>query len=189
VPVDTGSSRSLTFSRLERDASTMSITSASTPSLAGSSILRESPPFGIPSNTGPGGADLSLSELYISDRSEDASPQKPFSLLPQRAENEEGIRYNDEEDVFGERDGEAEAGEDGATMTEKGKSSANTARMQEERLQHDLFVLKKLNSSFAMYNDALKDARSSTEVSPHFSMSVGFLFYLLILEPRMWQCS
>jgi hypothetical protein len=144
----------------------MSITSADTPSFADSSILRESPPFRSSSHTGPGGADLSLSELYVSDRSEDAPLSKPFSLLPQRDGNAEKPQYDEEDnDVFSGgcvQEGEADEGD--ATMMDKGKRSSTAARSREERLQHDLFVLKKLNTSFSLYNDALKDTRSSTEV-------------------------
>ncbi|KAF8514138.1 hypothetical protein JB92DRAFT_2920224 [Gautieria morchelliformis] len=130
----------------------MSSTSADTPSFAGSSILRQSPPFHSPADTDPA-ADLSLSELYISDRSEDVTVSKPFTLVPPR----------------GEGCGEAGCDDDlnevnhDTVATDKGKSSLSTARSREERLQHDLFVLKKLNASFSLYNDALKDTRSSTE--------------------------
>ena len=139
----------------------MSSTSADIPSF-GSSLLRESPPFC--GSTGPGGADLSLSELYVSDRSEDATQSKPFSLLPQCEANEETDKYDNEETIFTKADvKKAEADEDDVTILQKRQSSSRVAR--EERLQHDLFVLKKLNSSFRLYNEALQDTRSSTEAS------------------------
>ena len=39
-------------------------------------------------------------------------------------------------------------------------------RTREERLRHDLYVLKKLNSAFFTFNDALKETKSGTEVCP-----------------------
>jgi len=37
------------------------------------------------------------------------------------------------------------------------------ARMREEKLQNDLFLLKKLNGAFSLYTDALRATQSSTE--------------------------
>jgi hypothetical protein len=150
---------------IRRGASTMSSTSASTPSFTGSSILRQSPPFHPSSHTGPGGADLSLSELCISDRWEDGTVSKPFSLLPQRDTHHKEPEDDDDDAVSvqgGLLDGAAGGDE---VVVDKGKRSLNETRTREERLQHDLFVLKKLNASFSVYNEALNDARSSTEVS------------------------
>lgn len=145
----------------------MSSTSSDALSFAGSSILRQSPPFHSSSHTGPGGADLSLSELYISDREEDATVSKPFSLLPQRPQREvyNGVLGRDEsEPVLNHNDNGNEVDDDEELVADQGKRSLSEARSREERLQHDLFVLKKLNGSFSLYNDALNDTRSSTEV-------------------------
>jgi len=144
----------------------MSFTSADTPSVAGSSILRQSPPFLSQSHTGPGGADLSLSELYISDRNDDSpAATRPFSLLPER---NGGIE--EERSFFSDSGGVVEEEDEEATI-HKRRDSAGEARQREERLQRDLFVLKKLNASFSLYNEALKDARSSTEVIYYFRTS------------------
>lgn len=138
-----------------------SLSSADTPSFTGSSILRQSPLFRS-THTGPGGADLSLSELYISDRSEDGTASKPFSLLPQRDAHGRKPGHDESEAVYPQDNDEAD--NDDGTITNKGKKSLDEARTREERLQHDLFLLRKLNASFSLYNDALKDTKSSTEV-------------------------
>ena len=39
------------------------------------------------------------------------------------------------------------------------------AQLREEKLQNDLFVLRQLNSVFAVYNDALREAQAGTEVN------------------------
>ncbi|KAF8585930.1 hypothetical protein K439DRAFT_1008527 [Ramaria rubella] len=140
----------------------MSWTSGDTPSFAGSPLLRESPPFH--SHTGPGGADLSLSELYISDRSGDGSASKPFSLLPQRDEDVPGLENEGDPALFDADDQLDDAEEEDPTVMDKRKRPLHETRTREERLQHDLFVLRKLNMSFSLYNDALKDTRSSTEL-------------------------
>ncbi|KIJ49498.1 hypothetical protein M422DRAFT_27863 [Sphaerobolus stellatus SS14] len=140
-----------------------SFSSADTPSFAGSSILRESPPFSSAAYTGPGGADLSLSELYISEREEDNPRSRPFSLLPlQHAQHDATEEERGDHSVFSDSGGLVEE-EGDVTIVGERKSSFNEARQREERLQRDLFVLKKLNASFALYNGALKDVRSTTE--------------------------
>jgi hypothetical protein len=83
---------------------------------SGSRLLSESPLLPSSSSlshsqTGPGGDDLSLSELSLAD-------------LPKR----------------------------------------QVAKVREEKLQRDLFILKKLNSSFAAFNEVLKDTQTGTEV-------------------------
>ena len=142
----------------------MSSTSADTLSFAGSSILRQSPPFHPSTHTGPGGADLSLSELYISDRSEDGTASKPFSLLPHRDEHGKEKECDESGTVYLQDDHIDEEDEEDEVVADRGNRSLNGARTREERLQHDLFVLRKLNASFSLYNDALKDTKSSTEV-------------------------
>ncbi|KAF8513103.1 hypothetical protein BU17DRAFT_77235 [Hysterangium stoloniferum] len=141
-------------------------TSADTPSFADSSLLRQSPPFRSHRGADSGAivADLSLSELYISGRS-DAVEEEPFSLLPPHANKTTTPQdIKDEATSFNDCDAQVEASNDGdGIIFEKGKQSLNEVRTREERLQHDLFVLKKLNASFSLYNNALKDARSSTE--------------------------
>ncbi|TFY82868.1 hypothetical protein EWM64_g1151 [Hericium alpestre] len=50
------------------------------------------------------------------------------------------------------------------TVTEDDeKERATAAKTREERLQNDLFVLRKLNGVFRVYNEALKETESGTE--------------------------
>jgi hypothetical protein len=65
-----------------------------------------------------------------------------------------------EEDEEGEHEEESE--EKKAEDAENRRRVA--ARTRQERLQHDLFVLQKLNAAFSVYNSALRDTRSATEV-------------------------
>ena len=66
-------------------------------------------------------------------------------------------------------DDDAEEGEGGmdATMTQEDLEKARriAVKTREEKLQHDLFMLKKLNSAFEVHKDALRETKSSTEVS------------------------
>ena len=101
----------------------------------------------------PESADLSLTELSLNDRPAPSSPKQPFSLLarPPVAPEEPPA----EKEAEGDRSEVQE-------VQEANRRSA--ARTREDRLRHDLFVLQKLNSAFAVYNDALSDTQSSTEV-------------------------
>ncbi len=111
------------------------------------------------SRTGHGGEDLSLSELSLSDRPT-STHRRPFSLLaqPQPISNDDPFAEDEEAD-----------GEEGADQTmipedmEKVKRMA--AKTREEKLQSDLFVLRKLNGAFEVYKEALRETKSSTEVS------------------------
>ncbi len=51
-------------------------------------------------------------------------------------------------------------GQDDAEATRKASS-----RTREEKLQSDLFILKKLNTSLTLYNEALDSTDSATDVS------------------------
>ncbi|KAI0789123.1 DASH complex subunit Duo1-domain-containing protein [Abortiporus biennis] len=112
------------------------------------------------SRTGHGGDDLSLSELSIVPRAEHDGPmrRRPFSLLAQPAENDSALVDEDEE----------EGGEGGVvdqTMTQEDIENARklAAKSREEKLQHDLYILKKLNSAFDVYKEALRATKSTTE--------------------------
>ncbi|EJD03332.1 uncharacterized protein FOMMEDRAFT_20453 [Fomitiporia mediterranea MF3/22] len=66
----------------------------------------------------------------------------------------------EEEDVA-----EDEAGNVTARPEEDSEARAQSiARSREERLRQDLFVLRKLNEGFAVYNNALSGAKSTTEL-------------------------
>jgi hypothetical protein len=53
------------------------------------------------------------------------------------------------------------------------RRTRKAARMREEKLQNDLFLLKKLNGAFSLYTDALRATQSSTEVSRHFALTTS----------------
>lgn len=119
------------------------------------------------SNTG--GADLSLSELSLKEQPEPQSKEKPrskskprpFTLLAHRSpspesEPEEPEKAATEEDVVEEGD----ADEGGADIDE-----IKNSKKRDEKLQHDLFVLRRLNESFKAYNSALDASGSATSVS------------------------
>ncbi|KAF9029030.1 hypothetical protein BDZ89DRAFT_739534 [Hymenopellis radicata] len=97
----------------------------------GSNLLSESPLLNS-SETGPGGDDLSLSELSLSDRT---------------------VTYDDRPSTPGQDDGEANAEAVRKVV----------ARTREESLQSDLFILKKLNTSLTLYNEALDSTDSATD--------------------------
>ncbi|KAI0780124.1 DASH complex subunit Duo1-domain-containing protein [Fomes fomentarius] len=139
---------SFNLSDVQMPASGSRLLSEPTPDISSSSSTR----------TGPGGDDLSISELSLSDRPQSKSARRrPFSLLapPQTP---------DESAVADEEDEDGEGGFD-ATMTQEDMEKAKriAAKTREEKLQHDLFVLKKLNSAFEVYKDALQETKSNTD--------------------------
>ncbi|KAH9042063.1 hypothetical protein EDB85DRAFT_1917656 [Lactarius pseudohatsudake] len=143
-----------------------------------SQLLSESPQFsltsvGSSSRTGPGGDDLSLSELYP----DNPLPQRPAQARRdnpktrpsiaqalgfgapigsfagrQREEEGEGWRGEEEE----QKDVTVRAGEDV-------DPTHLAAQSREEKLRSDLFVLRQLNGAFAAYNDALRETQAGTE--------------------------
>ncbi|KAI0066161.1 hypothetical protein BV25DRAFT_1821045 [Artomyces pyxidatus] len=131
-------------------------------SASGSRLMSESPlvsPFPLSSSasvsdshTGPGGDDLSISELSLPRRH---PPTRPFSLLAQPTEAA-GPSHHDETEVEEEE-------LDGGDAEDDEKQRRLAARTRDEKLQNDLFVLRKLNSAFSVYNDALKETQSGTE--------------------------
>lgn len=118
-------------------------------------------------HTGPGGADLSLSELSLSDKPHSRDGPR-FSLLapppaPLRFSADQSAIVEDEE--YEEEGGDTTVDEhDDANDTIMERVVAEKAR--EEKLESDLFILKKLNASFAVLNDALKATKGATEVRP-----------------------
>lgn len=138
----------------------------------GSRILSESFPSPDPvddsfhlQDTGPGGADLSLSELSLSDKPFTRDGPRFSLLAPQPAPSHP---FSSDQSVIAEVDeyddgtgATANMEEDVANTAVSGRAVAAKAR--EEKLQRDLFILKKLNSSFSVLNDALSIAKSATE--------------------------
>ncbi|KAH8827991.1 hypothetical protein DL96DRAFT_1601177 [Flagelloscypha sp. PMI_526] len=99
---------------------------------SGSRLLSES---SIGSRTGPGGDDLSLSELSIEDRS------LPLFNHTGQLSSPESSRRDDDDD-FTER---------------------IAGRTHEDKLMSDLAVLKNMNSAFATFNEALNATRTTNE--------------------------
>jgi multidrug efflux pump subunit AcrB len=135
-------------------------------------------PIALKSLTGPGGADLSLSELSIEDISAiQQQPQKPFSLFAssttsrqastsavnherQMSQTENGDKAYSEE----EQHEVAASDEQQAEGTARQSARQSTTQSREEKLQSDLFVLRKLNTAFSQYIDAMKETKDLTEV-------------------------
>ena len=122
-------------------------------------------------HTGPGGADLSLSELSLSVNPYSRDGPR-FSLL---APPPAPFRFSADQSTIIE----GEECEEGADITVDGHDDANNTVMErivaektrEEKLQSDLFILKKLNASFAVLNEALRATKGATEVC----LSLGLL--------------
>ena len=142
---------SFDISHVDMHASGSRLLSEPTPDISSSSSA---------SRTGPGGDDLSISELSLYKQPNTRSSHKrPFSLLARPPSPEESAVADEEAE-------EGEVGLD-ATLTQEEleKARRGAAKTREEKLQHDLFVLKKLNAAFDVYKDALKATQSSTDVS------------------------
>lgn len=115
-------------------------------------------------HTGPGGANLSLSELSLSEKPHGRDGPR-FSLLapppapPRFSADQSAIIEGEEYEEGGDInvDGHDDPNN---TMMER----AVTEKAREEKLQSDLFILKKLNTSFAVLNDALKATKGASEV-------------------------
>ncbi|THH17714.1 hypothetical protein EW146_g3139 [Bondarzewia mesenterica] len=88
-------------------------------------------------HTGHGGDDLSLSELSATDH------PKPFSLIAQPLHPE---NIDDENGIF-----------------KAVEIRQSEERARENKLQNDLFILRKLNAAFGLYTEALSTTHSSTE--------------------------
>ncbi|KAG6827141.1 hypothetical protein H0H92_013059 [Tricholoma furcatifolium] len=120
-------------------------------SASGSQLLSESPLLPSSSHTGLGGDDLSISELSLTDRTPVAP--KAFSLLAPSARSSAQDNHveNDEERDTGENTEDTEA------------NKRQAAKLREEKLRSDIFILRKLNASFALFNEALGDTRSANQ--------------------------
>lgn len=133
---------------------------------SGSRLLSESPlsaAYQSSSHTGPGGDDLSLSEL---DFTRPTQPERPFSLFA-RLQTPPPQPNSNGDDNGGDAPTLEEA-ELGSSEEDQEQRARSQARTREEKLQNDLFVLRKLNATFGVYNDALRETESATEVRPLF---------------------
>ncbi len=168
-------------------------------------LLSESPQFslssvGSSSRTGPGGEDLSLSELYpdnsLPQRPAQARRNDPPKTRPSIAQalgfgppivhsQDASTSGVPEEEGEGRRGEEEQEGDDGnddsaaADVTVRAGEDVDPTHLatqsREEKLQNDLFVLRQLNGAFAAYNDALRETQAGTEASrcPGRQVSVG----------------
>ena len=91
----------------------------------------------------PDDHDLSISELSLSDQT-----LKPFSLLATP---------------------EPEADPEESDEPVAQQSQRLSAKAREEKLQSDIFILRKLNASFQLFNEALQDTGSANQVILHFA--------------------
>jgi len=120
-----------------------------------------------------------LSESLLIERSghPDLSSSDLLSAhdLPQ-GDRSQGHAVDDEhgEDEVEEdlRGGEGGEGEDEEAQIRRARKAART---REEKLQNDLFLLKKLNSAFSLYTDALRATQSSTEVGRYSTLTTSNL--------------
>ncbi|TCD69834.1 hypothetical protein EIP91_006147, partial [Steccherinum ochraceum] len=140
---------------------------------AGSRLLNESALF----PTGSAQGELSLSDLSLDDHSRQnigGVHRRPFSLLAQPQQRKPLFSSNinssaildEEEEGLADGD-EEEQGEDALdqTMTQEDLEAKkrDAAKTREEKLQHDLFILRKLNTAFEVYKEALRETKSGTE--------------------------
>jgi len=162
----------------------------------GSRLLSQSPQFSFvstssSSNTGPGGDDLSVSELYPQNdvpgkeahtgRNPKTRPSiaqvlgfgAPLELdqsddrsmlgaLDEGGEEEDGDRGERDDENYGDEITE----EADVTVRGNGEDTDRTgiaAQSHEEKLKSDLSLLRRLNGAFEVYNDALREAQSGTE--------------------------
>jgi hypothetical protein len=123
-------------------------------------LLSESPPTGRSSHPDLSSSDLlSVHDLPQVDRSQS------------HAVDDEHEEDEVEEDLREEGDDEDEV-----VQIRKARKAA---RMREEKLQNDLFLLKKLNTAFSLYTDALRATQSSTEVSRHLNLTASRFYRTL----------
>lgn len=136
-------------------------------------------------HTGPGGADLSLSELSLSDKPYSRDGPR-FSLL---APPPAPVRFSADQNTILEGE-ECEEGGDITGSVDEHDDANNTImehivaeKTREEKLQSDLFILRKLNASFAVLNDALQATKGATEVCLSLGLLSRGLTYLTFKLP------
>ncbi|KAF9071735.1 hypothetical protein BDP27DRAFT_500222 [Rhodocollybia butyracea] len=159
----------------------------------GSRLLSESPVLPSASSSE---ADLSISELSLSDK---PSSSKPFSLLAQppspstpiqtrryvsdddRAEKDEDLGDDDDDNYEGEEEEEEEGDvtqkqTDQDTDEQREQNKRVKAKLREDKLHNDLSILRKLNTVFSSFNEALEDVGSANErISQQLVQTEGLL--------------
>jgi hypothetical protein len=99
--------------------------------------------------------DLSLSELSLNHC---AGPSGVISLLAQDDSASSTSKHD------GDCNGASGSPPHGLSADDTEKTKRNETKLREEKLQSDLFILKKLNASFAMFHEALDAAGSANQV-------------------------
>lgn len=99
--------------------------------------------------------DLSLSELSLNHY---AGPSGVISLL---AQDDSASSTSNGDGDCNEASGSPPHG---LSASDAEKTKRNETKLREEKLQSDLFILKKLNASFAMFHEALDAAGSANQV-------------------------
>ena len=115
-------------------------------------------------NAGSGEEDLSLSELSLFDQT--VILEQPFSLLARAESRPRTPTYNTQPsspDVHHQND--SEKTDDVFAKESPDKIHHQTVKQKEEKLQSDIFILKKLNASFGLINEALQETGSANQVS------------------------
>jgi hypothetical protein len=135
-------------------------------------------PIAIKSLTGPGGLDLSLSELSLDDLPSSSSSKTlaapPFDLVASSISSK--TPTSKKEEPFGTQEIQTSNEQEGLGQTETENQvqpttpskSQSRNQSREERLQSDLFILRTLNGAITGYIDALKSAKDLTEVCYNF---------------------
>jgi len=132
---------------------------------SGSGLLGLELPPESSSRTGPGGEDLSLSELSLSDYN--AIMKQPFCLLakpepdPSTTKPDNSIPTPQVASPANKQGEELSDSEDGKKIEQQ------ASKNREEKLQSDIFILKKLNASFELFNQALHETGSANDVRNH----------------------
>ncbi|KAJ4002072.1 hypothetical protein F5050DRAFT_795593 [Lentinula boryana] len=150
----------------------------------GSRLLSESPM--LPS-TLSSHADLSISELSLSDRPSPSS-SKPFSLLARPAspstpvQTHPSVSNEDDDPDLDNDDGETTQrqvtvdNDEQASTEEREQAKRTKAKLREDKLQSDTFALRKLNAAFSSFNEALDGVGDANErISQQLSQTEGLL--------------
>jgi hypothetical protein len=96
------------------------------------------------------------SELSLTDLPTPRSSSAPFHLSQSVEDSLFSGDSLDEDKTIDQNENSANDSDE--------QAKRQAAKEREEKLQRDLFILKKLNSSFGAFNDVLKDTQTGTEV-------------------------
>ncbi|KAJ3762400.1 hypothetical protein EV360DRAFT_92451 [Lentinula raphanica] len=127
---------------------------------SGSRLLSESP--NLPS-TSSSQADLSISELSLLDR-----PSSSSKGDDRNSDNEDGEGETTQRQINIDDDALSNA-------EEREQIKRTKAKLREDKLQSDIFVLRKLNAAFSSFNDALDGVGDANEATQQLSQTEGLL--------------